>query len=449
MHSYLHGNPSLIEAVRRLEHLGPDQFELYYLRKTSTQIDCKNQEVDALSRSEDVGLSIRLIKDRRLGFSFTTSLDKEAIRRAIDSASEIAQIMPEDEHNLLQSFGSRAYPDVDTLDSRGLQVATEEKIELARKLEAECRKTDPRIKAVRKASVAEVNYEVHMVDSHGEHLQHQSTLYTASVTCKSEQDGDSQMGGDFLFSNYLDNLDVALCGKRAAENAVEILGAGQAPTMKCPAVLRNDVVTELLQFLSGSFSAEEIDKGRSMLAGKQGTRVFSELVTLVNDGLMPGGLATSPFDGEGTPSSKTLLVDGGFFSGALYDGYYAHKHGKTPTGSASRGIKSPPSIGVSNLYLNPGKKIFAHLHDGISKGILITDLMGVHTANPVTGDFSLGASGILIENGKLTRPVRGFAVAGNILEMLRGITDLGSDLRFFGSVGAPSVRVREISVGGA
>src|SRR6185437_1308109 len=180
-----------------------------------------------------------------------------------------------------------------------------------------------------------------------------------------------------------------------------------------------------------------------------GELVFSDQVTLVDDGLLSGGYGTSPFDGEGVPSRKTVLVDGGFIRGTLYDSYYARKAGTASSGNAQRGIKAPPSIGYNNLFLEPGKTGVTGLLDGISKGVLITNLMGLHTANPVTGDFSLGASGILIERGKLTTPVRGFAVAGNILDVFKKITDIGKDIRFFGSTGAPSIRVSEISVGGA
>jgi PmbA protein len=448
MHSYLLGNPSLVEAVRSLESLGAKQFDLYFLKKTATQIAIKNQEVDSLTRAEDVGLSIRVLREGRMGFSFTTSLEVDAIRRATKAAWDVSQIMPEDPHHTLASLSESVYPAVDTLDSKGLETAIERKIELAKQLERECRAADKRIQTVRQAALGETHYEMHLVDSHGEHLQHLSTLYSASITCKAEQDGDSQMGGDFGFSNELSGLDVTAVGRQAAEYATELLGAKQPPTLQCPAVLRNSVVADLIDFLAPSFSAEQIDKGRSMLAGRQGQRVFSEAVTLIDDGLLPGGYATSPFDGEGTPSRRNTLIEGGFFQEALYDLYYAKKHGVDPTGSASRGIKAPPSISTTNLFLKPGKKSLVQLCEGISQGILITDLMGVHTANPVTGDFSLGASGILIENGKLTRPVKGFAVAGNILGILQGVTDTGADLRFFGSTGAPSVRVREISVGG-
>ncbi len=449
MHSHLRGHPALIEAVKRLEQLKPDQYELYFERKTATKIDSKDQNVDSLSRAQDVGLSIRLLKDSRMGFSFTTSLETASIHRAVDAAFEVARLMPQDDLQSLYSFGEAIYPNVDAYDEKGQFAPTARKIALAKELEAACRSADSRITGVRAATLSETIYETHLVDSNGEHIEHKTSLYGASITCKAEKDGDSQMGGDFGFSNFLDGLKVAEVAKNAAIYATELLGAGAAPTLTCPAILRNSVVAELIDFLSASFSAEQVDKGRSMLAGKEGERIFSDKVTLIDDGLLAGGYATGPFDGEGIPSSRTTLVDGGFLQSFLYDTYYGRKFGKQPTGNSVRGIKAPPSIGFSNLFMENGRKSQADLQDGISKGILITDLMGVHTANPVTGDFSLGASGILIENGRLTRPVRGFAVAGNVLGLFKKMTDIGNDLRFFGNVGAPSVRVSELSIGGA
>jgi PmbA protein len=448
MHSYLHGHPALLNAVKYLEKLKPDQFELYLEHRTSTKIESKDQQVESLSRAEDVGLSIRVIKENRSGFSYTTSLERFAIEKAVESAIEVARFMPEDPDLAFHEFSSSAYPNVDAFDQTGLNVTMGEKVAIAKKLEQICRQSDPRIKNIRSAALSENHYEVHMLDSHGGDLQHGGTLFSASISCKAEQDGDSQMGHDFSFSNYLDQLKISDVGVLAAQRATELLGAKEAPTMSCPAVLRNSVVASLIDFISSSFSAEQILKGRSMLAGKTGERLFSEHITLVDDGLLPGGYGTSPFDGEGVPCGKTILVDGGFIKGTLYDSYYAKKAGVHSTGNAQRSIKSPPSIGLNNLYLQAGRKDFDKLLDGISNGILITQLMGVHTANPVTGDFSLGASGILIEIGKLTRPVRGFAVAGNVLGVFKKVTDVGNDLRFFGSTGAPSVRISEISVGG-
>ena len=237
--------------------------------------------------------------------------------------------------------------------------------------------------------------------------------------------------------------------RNAATNAAELLGAGKAPTLTCPAILRNDVMADLIDFLSSSFSAEQVDRGRSMISMQSlGKKLFSPAVTLVDDGLLAGGLATSPFDGEGSASSTTTLISGGVVNQLLSDTYHARKLGIRSTGSSSRGIKSPPSISTSNLFLKAGTTSFDSLLSGIRQGVVITDLMGVHTANPVTGDFSLGASGFLVENGRVTRPISGFAVAGNILGVLGKIEALGNDFRFFGSTGAPSALISEISIGG-
>ena len=449
MHSYLQENPALIQAIKRLEQLNPDQFEIYFERRTSTKIDSKDQEVDSLSKSEDVGLSVRLVKDQKLGFSFTTSLDIKAIQNAVNSAYEVATLMPEDSYVGFHSFGSSVYPAVDNFDANGLKISLSDKTDMARQLESYCRQADSRITGVRNASLSETSINTFLVDSHGEHLQHTSTGYSASITCKAESQGDSQVGSEYRFSNYLDSLDIKTVGVLSAQWAIELLGAGSAPSMKCPAILRNSVVADLLEFLADSFSAEQMDKGRSMLANKIGQPIFSDQITLVDDALLAGGMGTSPFDGEGYPSQKTILIDGGFMTGTLTNGYYSRKKGIEPTGSSVRGIKSPPSIGFSNLYLEKGRKSFESLLGAVSEGILIVDLMGLHTANPVTGNFSLGASGILIENGKLSRPVRGFAIAGNVLDLFRRMSDIGSDLKFFGRVGAPSVLISEISVGGA
>ncbi len=442
-------HPSLTDAQRLLEGSGADQFELFFQRKSATKIESKNQRIETLSQAEDMGLAIRVLKDQRPGFSFTTSLAPEAIERAVRSAMELTQIQPPEPDRVLPHFSNALYPSVDLLDAKGLAISVKEKADLAKRLEAECRAQDPRITAIRSASVSESLFEVQMVDGQGEWIGHRGTMFGASITCKAEAGGESQMGSDFGFSNFYDQLDVTAIAKEATRTAVELLGAGRPDTIKCPAILRNSVVAELLEFLAPSFSAEEIEKGRSMLAGKQGERVFAESITLVNDGLLAGGYATSPFDGEGCPSRRISVIEGGFFQTPLYDHRLALKAGTTSSGCAGRGLKAPPEIGITNFFLPAGKKSAAQLFDGITRGILLTDLMGVHTANPVTGDFSLGASGILIENGKLTRPVRGFAVAGNILGLLRSVTDVASDLRFFGSVGAPSVRISEISVGGS
>jgi PmbA protein len=282
----------------------------------------------------------------------------------------------------------------------------------------------------------------------GRILHHRGSMFSSSLACKAEENGDAQMGYEYVFSPFLSKLDLEFCARSGAESAVELLGAGKPKSTKCPAVIRNDVVSELLDFLSGSFFGEEIEKGKSLLQGKLNEKIFADFIEILDDGLLEGGLATRPFDGEGTASQTTKLVDRGVFSNILLDRKYAKRFGRKATGNSSRSIKAPPSISTTNLYLKPGTKPLAELVRDVGDGILITNLMGVHTANSVTGAFSLGASGLMIRGGKTAEPVKGFAVAGNILELFRNVAALGSDLRFFGSTGTPSLLLPELSVSG-
>jgi len=443
-------------TLSRLSRGAAASFELYLERRAATRIDARQQKIDTLTRSEDLGLAIRVFKQAksggRMGFSFTTSLDPHAIERAARSAWEIADFMPEDPWNGLTAFdpaGLKKGKGETEIDHEGLASPVDHKISLALDLEARCLAADSRIKNVRAAQLTESLTTVSMLDSKGGRMQYSRTIYSASISCKAEDKGDSRMGGHYGFANRLSQLDLIDVSRQAAINAAELLGAGTAPTLNCPAVLRNDVMADLIDFLSSSFSAEQVDKGRSLISvASLGKKLFSPCITLVDDGLMPGGLGTSPFDGEGTPSTTTELIRSGVASNLLCDLYYARKLSLAATGSSARGIKSPPSISTSNLYLKAGQTEFAALCAGIQKGVLITDLRGLHTANPVTGDFSLGASGFLIEDGKPTRPMSGFAVAGNILDVLSKVELLGSDLKFFGSTGSPSALISEIAIGG-
>lgn len=440
----------LILARDALKSIKPDLFEIFTQKSQRLQIDAKDGKVDSLTRSEDVGLSVRVIHKNRMGFSYTTSLTPQAIERTAHTAFEIAKNMPEDRDLQFFDFSKAKYAgELRTVDHDGLKTSTDKKTALALALEEKCRAFDKRITGVRSASVKEILGESRMMDTNGNVIAQSATLYTATLTCKAEQDGESQMGGDFDFSHTLGKLNTELVSKRGAESALELLGGKVPQTMKCPAVLRNDVVAELLEFMASSFQAEELDKGRSLLIGKQGQKVFSPKMLLIDDGLMSGGYATSSFDGEGVPSQKNILVQDGAFLTPLYDLKTAKKHGTKPSGTAGRSIQSAPSSGLTNFFLKPGTKSYNELIGSISSGVLITGLMGVHTANPVTGDFSLGATGIMIQNGKLTHALRGFAVAGNILDLFKSLGEIGSDLRFFGGVGAPSLLIDSLSVGGA
>ena len=208
-------------------------------------------------------------------------------------------------------------------------------------------------------------------------------------------------------------------------------------------------MVSFLGMLSSALTAEAVQKGRSLFAGKVGQKVAAAEVSITDDGAKPDGILSMPFDGEGVPTQRTVLVEKGVLKGFLHNSYTAAKDGVSSTGNAVRGsYQSPPQLGSTNFYLAPGKwKPDAIIKD-TGEGFYLTEVMGMHTANPISGDFSLGAAGIWIHNGELTTPVRGMVIAGNILELLERVDAVGSDLRFFGSRGAPTIRVASLTVSG-
>jgi PmbA protein len=425
-----------------------DGYEIFLSSSRNLTIEVKDRKVDTFRCSAPVGVGVRVLSSRAMGFSFSTSLDDADLLRMIDNALTSAQFQTPDEFNAFPL--PEAYPGIDGLFDEGIAVIEEgEKIGRAMDLERLTLAADPRVKKVRKATYGESNYEGHIRNSLGVSGSYRDTSFTCSVSAIAEEGNDSQMGWDFGFSNSFSGVDVATIAGTAAEKAAGLLGARKIPTMRCPAVLDNHVATEILELLSPSFLADSVRKGKSLLAKREGLEIFAQKLRIRDDGTLSGGMATAPFDGEGAPQRNTLLVENGRLLGFLYDTYHAKRSGTFSTGNATRSSsKNPPAMGVSNFFIENGTIPFDELFQGIDRGVLITSVMGMHTANPISGDFSVGAAGFLIENGAVTVPVKGIAIAGNILELFKGVEMVGDDLRFFGAVGSPSLRIAALDVSG-
>lgn len=435
-----------IELLLRKHTL--DGWEIMAGTSRNLSMEVKDQKVDTFRCSAPVGVSVRLLKGEGLGFSFSTSLDKVDLERMIGNAITGADTQTPDRFNDLP--GALPIPELAGLyDPKLASVPEDEKISRAMELERLTLAADPRLKRVRKSSYGESEYSVAIRNSQGISAGYTGTSVSSSIAVIAEAGGDSQMGWDFGYSSFFHEVDIAAIASGAAERATALLGATTIPTMRCTALFDSHVAGEILGVLAPSFMAESVQKGKSMLEGKLGERIFSPLVRIRDNGIFPGGMATTPFDGEGVPCQDTLLVDGGVVKGFLYDSYCARKDGCNSTGNAARaGARGLPHMGVSNFYLENGTSNRGELMRSISRGILITDLIGMHTANPISGDFSVGASGFLIENGSVSRPVKGVAVAGNIMDLFSKVEAVGDDLRFFGSVASPSLRISELDLSG-
>lgn len=425
-----------------------DGFEIMSGHARTLSIEVKEGKVDTFKAAEPVGVSVRILKNGGMGFSFSSSLDDTDLERMINGAVVGAQTQsPEPCSCFPVAAGYREMPELFDPELAGVAVAA--KIDRALELERLTLAADSRIVRVRKATYGETVYSVHLRNSQGIYGSYDGSSVSSSVAALAEDCGESQMGWDFDFSSRYGDIDIAKVARQAAAKGVAMLGARKIPSMHSPVVLENHVAAEFLELLAPSFSAENLFKGKSLLKDKVGETVFSAALRIRDDGTLPGGMATSPFDGEGVPHQDTVLVTEGVLAGYLFDTLYARKMGSVSTGNSARGgVKGLPHLGLSNLFIENGATSAANLLAGIQTGLLITSLIGMHTANSVSGDFSVGAAGFLIENGVVTFPVKGVAISGNVMDLFRNVELVGDDLRFYSSIGAPALKISSLDISG-
>ena len=433
----------------KLSAAGVSNWEIYYGSSSRLGISAEDGEVEDYSFSAPYGVSLRVIVDGGIGFSFATRPDDEALARMVADSMAGAQYTTKDDRYRFAD-PVKNIPDVgDLIDETLENVPLSEKIERALAIERAALSVDPRVKRVRGARYGEVRAVMFLANSSGVDVGFEKTVVSAQTMAMAGEGEDQEMGWEAEFALTADKVDPERIGRNAGEQAVSRLGAKKAPTCSCTALFVPQAAVDILEVLSSSFLGESVMKGKSMLAGKIGKKVFSDVVTIMDDGLMPGGVATSPVDGEGVPSGRMELISGGVLNGFLYDLDSAARAGVKPTGSGARGgVTAPPTSGIRNFYITPGKEEKDALIAQMGTGVIVTDLMGVHTADPVTGEFSVGASGFLVENGKQAAPFKEAAVAGDLMTLFSRVVAVGGDLRFYGGVGSPSFVVEGLDVSG-
>jgi PmbA protein len=293
---------------------------------------------------------------------------------------------------------------------------------------------------------------VHLASTTGVDAGYERTDAWVVVVTLAVEGDETQTGFSFQIARGLDELDAEPVADEAVSRAVEMLGAVKPPTARVPVVLDPFAASSFLGVLAGALNAESVLKGRSLFATMVGDQVGSETFTLVDDGRILDGPGACPFDGEAVPSSRTELFTAGRLNGFLHDTYTARRSGggQRSTGNAKRGgYKGAPGVGTSNFYVEAGELSFEDLLARAEGGVVIRDVSGVHSgANPISGEFSVGATGLRIEGGALGEPLREMTIASTLPEMLKGISGVGGDLRFFSSVGTPSILIGEMTLAG-
>ena len=382
-----------------------DKAEVYIKSTKGVTVEAKSGKVEALEASRGFNIALRVIRNRKMGFSFTTS--KDNMDSLIDEALQGADWNSTDEYvDIPESAPSG---EVQIFDPAIDDIKDDEIISDALLLEEKALSFDRRIEKVRKAEADAGVATTLILNSNGVNASYKSSYYSAMVTTLAkDDDGDNQMGWEHEISRRKKDIDLEAIGQGASKRALELLGSRKIDAVKVPVLLSPSVAISFLGILSASLSAESVQKKRSFLAGKLDKAIISDLIDIVDDGTIPWKVGTRPVDDEGVACRNKTLISGGILKGYIYNHYAAVRDGVQSTGNASRANpRSMPGIGVANFYINSaGKSSEDDLIKSLPKGIRILAAMGVHSANPVSGDFSVGISGQWIENGEILYPIK-------------------------------------------
>jgi PmbA protein len=428
---------------------GADQAEVYVNSSKALSIEIKNQAIDAVEDSISFGYSLRIIKNNRLGFSYSTDVcEMESVVR---SAVETAKWTDEDLCLALPQENSAPTSELEIFDNAIKNIDREKAVEHVQRLEKSAIDYDPRIKKVRKASGVFKSGETVIVNSLGINSFYPYTKCAAHVMTVAEDGNEGQMGWDYDGSRFLSDVSFENVGKTAAKRALQLLGSKKIATTKSDVLLDSAVASEFAGVLSASFSADSVQKGRSLLKDKIGKRIISPKIDIIDSGIIPRKLGTTPVDGEGVKTFEKILVSKGALQSYLHNTYTAKKENTVSTGNAVRGgFTGIPSVGISNLYIKAvSKSDVIHFNDllgSIDKGLYVTEAMGMHTANPISGEFSIGVSGLWIEKGKIQFPVKEALISGNILSLFENIEAVADDTKFYGNTGTPSILIKSVDI---
>jgi PmbA protein len=429
-----------------------EQVEAYAEQERQTEVSAHGGEVEGMTFAESRGVGVRVIRDERLGYAWAANPTADEVREVVGRARTNAALAEPDPANGLPAPADVA-PMPELFREASAAVAADDKVRLALDLEAYTVSRDPRVTKIDLAQVGDATSHVAIASTTGVDLAYARTdAWVVAVTLAVEGD-ETQTGFSFQISRGLDDLPWGPIADEAVARAVQMLGASKPPTAKVPVVLDPFAASSFLGVLAGALNADNVLKGRSLFADMVGQRVGSDVFTLVDDGRRLDGPAACPFDGEGVPSGRTALFEGGTLRGFLHSTYTARRagNGQRSTGNAKRGgYKSAPGVGTSNFFVEGGDRGFDALLAEAEGGVLIMDVSGVHSgANPISGEFSVGATGRRIgPGGTLAEPLREMTIASTLPEMLAGVGAVGSDLRFFSSVGTPSILIGEMTLAG-
>lgn len=429
---------------------GFEEYEIYYADGESLSINIYEGEVEKYKLNTAFGLSFRGKINGKMGYSYSEILDEEAIKTLIENAKSAALTIENDDVKFIYE-GDKEYKEIDCFKKELEGINPDKYIELALQMEEECKKQCDKVINFNSCAIGYGKSTYGIINSKGLNLKNERNNLSAYVIPIIEADGEKYDGMGYVLAQKLDDIKPDELAKQAIEEATSRIGGKSIPSGKYKIIINNEAMVSLLGTFSSIFNSEQAQKGLSLLQGKEGEIIASDIVTLIDDPHLKDGLGTCSFDDEGVATYTKEIVTNGKLNTLLYNLKTANKAGVKSTGN---GFKSSyaSTVGVSetNFYIKPGEKTFDELCEIVKDGVIITEFAGLHSgASSVTGDFSLAAKGFMIENGKKTFPVEQITIAGNFFTLLKDIEEVGCDLKFpMSSIGSPSIIVKELSIAG-
>ena len=438
------------EAVKRAKEMGATDSECSVAEGEEFSVSVRMGEVENVKQAGSRGAGIRVLVGQKTGSSRTSDLTQAGIEAMVASALKVAEITTEDPHAGMPEKGDfgKFEGDLALFDPEVAKLKTEWKIAQAKLAEETALSADERIVNSEGAEFESRSGRRAFANSRDFAGEYATTSVGLSAVPVAKQNGVMERDYWYTAARAVARLESAEeVGRKAAERALRRLGARKVSTQKVPVIFEPRTARSLLGDIFDAVNGGAIYRHASFLAGKLGEKIGSEHLNVVDDATMPGLFGSSPFDDEGLPSRRTVVIEKGVLKSYLLNTYTAKKLGLKSTGNASRGLAGSAGVGPGNFYLEPGEQSEEKLIGGIKKGLYVTELIGA-SGNTVTGDYSAGAAGLWIENGELAYPVSEITVAGNLKQMLQNLEAVASNLEFRTSIAAPSILISEMTISG-
>ncbi|MGZ4676042.1 MAG: TldD/PmbA family protein [Acidimicrobiia bacterium] len=434
--------------------LDGEQVEAYVVRSRETEIKVFAGDVESLSVAEAAGIGIRVIADGRQGIAYAGSLDADVVAATLADARDNASYGAQDPGYGLATpddLRGREPAVLDLWRDDVLATPTDAKVELAIAVDRATQAADARIRGVESTDYGDAALEMAMVASTGVGAaMRRTSASVASVAMAGERD-ETQTGYGFDVARAFGDLRGERAAGMAAERATRLLGATQPATRRIPVIFDPLVSASILSLIGSALNGEAVLKGRSMFADRVGETIAASCVSIVDDPTNAEAFGASPTDGEGLPTQRVTLVEDGRLLGFLHNLYTARRTGARSTGSAVRGYASTPGVGARALHLRPGTKSAAEVMASVPEALYVQSVSGLHSGtNAVSGDFSVGAEGLMVRRGELAEPLREMTVASTLPRMLLDVAEIGADLTWLpGGTAGVTLLVGEMTMAGS